>query len=320
MKNTEIIKEVNKQMKVSQRILPKKLMSFRSIEPYLYLIPAILSVAFWIYRPLLQAFELSFYNWNLIQTSPKIFVGLENFISIFRQPEMGKALVNTIIYIIGILPLSVLIPLMIAIMTDNIGKKAGNIYHALIFLPMVIAPVVIAIVWRWILHPTNGIGSVVLNTIFQLKEPIRFFSDERIAIWSIVFITGWKMIGFSTLIFYTALKGMNREYYEAAAVDGASRFQLIRHITMPLLSPYILLVTMISILFSSEWSFTYIDVLTEGGPFYSTTNIHYLLWIFGFQTFKVGWSSAASILLFCCFGVLAWLLIQLSNKLSFYDD
>ncbi|QAY67229.1 carbohydrate ABC transporter permease [Paenibacillus protaetiae] len=289
-------------------------------KPYLYLLPALVSIGFWIYKPLVQTFELSFYQWNLLPTSPKKFVGFDNFQHLFDLPDMGTALWNTVIYTVGVIPFSLLIPLIIAIATDNISKRARNVYRALIFLPMIMAPVAVSSVWRWIMHPTNGILNKLLATIFHPSEPIRFFTDEKWAIWSITFITGWKLIGFSTLIFSAAMTGINREYVEAARIDRASRFQIIWHIILPLLSPTILFMTMMSTLFASEWSFSYINVLTQGGPSNATTNIYYLLWTYGFQTFNIGASSAAAVVFFLGFGVLAFGFMKLTKKLSFFDN
>lgn len=296
------------------------LLRLGGVKPYLYLLPALLSIGFWIYKPLIETFQLSFYQWNLLPTSPKQFVAFHNFENLVNLPEMGIALRNTLIYTLGVIPFSLIIPLIIAIATDNIGKRASNIYRALIFLPMIMAPVAVSSVWRWIMHPTNGILNNALNSLFQLKEPIRFFTDEHWAIWSITFITGWKLIGFSTLIFSAAMTGINKEYIEAARMDRANRFQIIWHVILPLLSPTILFMSMMSTLFASEWSFSYINVLTQGGPFNSTTNIYYLLWTYGFQSFNIGASSAAAVVFFIGFGILAWLFMKLTKKLSFFDN
>jgi multiple sugar transport system permease protein len=290
------------------------------IKPYLYLLPALLSIGFWIYRPLVQTFQLSFYQWNLLPTSPKVYVGLQNFQKLVSLPEMGKALWNTLIYTIGVIPFSLIIPLIIAIATENIGKRSRNLYRALIFFPMIMAPVAVASVWRWIMHPTNGILNKTLDSIFHLQEPLRYFTDERWAIWAITFITGWKLIGFSTLIFSAALTGINKEYIEAAKIDRANRLQIIWHILLPLLSPTLLFMAMLNMLFASEWSFTYINVLTQGGPLNSTTNIYYLLWKYGFQNFSVGWSSSAAVVIFIGFGLIVWGFMKLTKKLSFFDD
>lgn len=233
---------------------------------------------------------------------------------------MGAALSNTVVYTLGVLPFSLLLPLLIAIGTDNISRRWGNVYRALIFVPMIMAPVAVSSVWRWIMHPVNGVANRELQPLFGLEEPIRFFTDERWAIWTITFITGWKLIGFSTLIISAALAGINKEYIEAAQIDRANRLQIIVHVLLPLLSPTLLFLSMMSLLFASEWSFAYINVLTQGGPFNSTTNVYYLLWQNGFETFNIGASSAAAVVFFLGFGVLAAAFMRLSRKLSFYDN
>jgi multiple sugar transport system permease protein len=293
---------------------------WQHIEPYLYLIPALVTVLIWVYRPLAQTLELSFYQWNLIPTTPRIWVGLENYIRVFTLPEMQRALVNTLIYMLGILPLSVILPMVIAILTDNIRGRSRSIYRAMIFTPMIMAPVVIATIWRWILHPTNGVVNNTLDSLFNLDERIRFFTDGNLAIGTIIFITGWQLIGFSTLIFSAALANINKEYLEAAAIDGAGRWQTVRYIVIPLLSPTILFMSMLTVLLASQWTFAHINVLTQGGPLSATTNIYYLLWNYGFQSFAIGWSSAAAMVFFVGFGLIALVTLRLSNRLAFYDN
>jgi multiple sugar transport system permease protein len=292
----------------------------RVLQPYLYIFPAVLCVGFWLYRPLLQTFQLSFYEWNLLPTTPKKFVGMLNYERILNLPDMHTAISNSLIYMIGILPFSLIIPLLIAIGTERFNGRAKNVYRMLVFIPMIMAPVVASVIWNWMLHPLNGIVNQALKNGFHLSAPIRFLSDERFAIWTILIITGWKMIGFSTLIFSSALTGISKDYYEAAMIDRATRWQTIRYITLPLLSPFLIFILMLSILFSSEWSFAYINVLTQGGPSNSTINIYYLLWNYGFKSFSIGWGSASAVLFFLVFGLIAWLLTKLSNRYSFYDE
>jgi multiple sugar transport system permease protein len=290
------------------------------LEPYLLILPLIFSILLWIYRPLIQTFELAFYEWNLIRTSPKTFVGLDNFSRILSLPEFRVAVVNTLIYIVGVLPFSVIVPLYVAIVTDGLKKRLRNFYRAVIFLPMLMAPVTVAAVWRWILHPTNGILNRVLVQNLGFSEPIRFFTNPNLVIWTIIFLTGWKLIGFSTIFYAAGLTGINRDYYEAASIAGANRWQKIRYITLPLLSPQILFLTMISILFSAQWTFAYINVLTQGGPMGRSTNIYYLLYLYGFQSFSAGWSAASSVLFFISFAILAIGFLFLNKRLSFHDE
>jgi len=282
-------------------------------------LPAALTVGVWIYVPLVRTFELSFFEWNLLPTSPKTYVGFGNYRRLLELPELGRALFNTLIYTLGVFPLAVLLPLGVALLTDNIRGRSRDLYRALIFIPMIMAPVVVSVLWRWILAPSQGILNVALGNFLDVGR-ISFLGDPRYAIWTIIFITGWKLLGFSTLIFSAGISNVNHEYIEAAKLDGASSWSTVRFIILPLLSPTLLFMTMLSVLFASQWTFAYINVLTQGGPLQATTNIYYLLWQFGFGSFAVGWSSAAAVILFLGLGVLAFIFLRLMRRFSFYDS
>ncbi|MGV8855652.1 MAG: carbohydrate ABC transporter permease [Devosia sp.] len=288
------------------------------ISPWLYLAPALLTLIVWIYWPLVDAVRLSFYQWNMLPNSPQIFMGWDNYLKIFAVPKFGLALRNTVIYVLGLLPLAVLIPLGIAIYTHDLPARSRNIYRAIIFVPMIIAPVVAAAVWRWLLDPGHGMVNVLIKGLGF--DPIKFLGDPKLAIWTIIGITGWKLIGFSTLILSAANANINPSLIEAARMDGASKWEIIRDIRLPLLSSSVLFLVMMTILLGAQWSFTYINVLTGGGPLGSTTNIYYLLWDFGFSSMSVGWSSASAVILFLGFGVLAFGLFRLIDRYSFHDN
>jgi multiple sugar transport system permease protein len=149
---------------------------------------------------------------------------------------------------------------------------------------------------------------------------IGFLTDPAYALPTLTWITGWKLIGFSTLLFSAANAGINPSYIEAACIDGASRWRIICDIRLPLLSPTILLLSMMTVLFGAQWSFAYINVLTNGGPLKSTTNIFYLLWEYGFHTLSAGWSSAAGMIAFAGFAVLAAFCMWLTKRFAFYDN
>jgi multiple sugar transport system permease protein len=288
------------------------------MQPYLYLLPAMLSIAIWVYRPLLGTLELSFYQWNLIPTTPRVPVGLENYERVLTLPEMGQALVNTAIYIGGLIPFAVILPLAIAILVADITGRLRGVYRLIIFTPVLMAPVVVAVIWRWIMHPTQGLLNELLGSAFG-AEPINFFRSADLAIWAIICITGWKLLGFSVLLFSAGLTNINREYTEAATIDGASRWQIVRYITLPLLTPTIMFTLLLTVLLSAQWTFPLINVLTQGGPLGHTTNIYYLLWEFGFRNFNIGFSSAAAVLFFVAFGLLALLFTRLIERYSIYD-
>ena len=288
--------------------------------PFLFLAPALLLVLFWVYRPLVETFGLSTKQWNMNPNVEPINVGLENFRYIFTHPDFLQAVLNTAIYILAMLPFSVVIPMILAIVTNNLSNRVKNIYRALFFLPMIMPPVAISAVWRWLMHPVNGLINSILIKMGFIEEGIRFLSDENMVLFSIVIIAGWKMIGFSTLMFSAGLTGIDKSYYEAASVDGHRRWKQTLSITIPLLSPTIMLMIMMSVLMTAQWTFAYIDVLTQGGPAGASTNVYYLLWTYGFKNFNSGLSAAAAVVFFIGFGLLALLFTRLTRKIAFYDN
>jgi len=288
------------------------------IQPYLYLLPAFLIIGVWIYWPLLGTLQLSFYQWNLIPTTPRVPVGWENYERVLTLPEMGQALKNTAIYTGGLALFSVILPLAVALLVADITGGMRSAYRVIIFAPVLMAPVVVAIIWRWMLHPTQGILNVFLGDALGIG-PFNFLRSQELAIWTIVLITGWKLLGFSVLLFSAGLANISRDYIDAASVDGAGRWRIIRDITLPLLSPTIMFTLLLTVLLAAQWTFPLINVLTQGGPLDSTTNIYYLLWEFGFRNFNVGFSSAAAVLFFVAFGALALICIRVIDRYSFYD-
>lgn len=306
------------QISVRRPSIAKTIM--KRATPFLFLAPALLLVLFWVYRPLVETFGLSTKQWNMNPNVEPINVGLENFRYIFTHPDFLQAVLNTAIYILAMLPFSVVIPMILAIVTNNLSNRAKNIYRALFFLPMIMPPVAISAVWRWLMHPVNGLINSILIKMGFIEEGIRFLSDENMVLFSIVIIAGWKMIGFSTLMFSAGLTGIDKSYYEAASVDGHRRWKQTLSITIPLLSPTIMLMIMMSVLMTAQWTFAYIDVLTQGEPAGASTNVYYLLWTYGFKNFNSGLSAAAAVVFFIGFGLLALLFTRLTRKIAFYDN
>lgn len=273
------------------------------VAPALFLLPAFATLGLWIYWPLIEALRLSFYEWNLLPTAAPVYVGLDNYRNLLALAELRTAAWNTVVYTLGLLPLTVALPLLIALMTREAVGRAGAVYRAIIFVPMIIAPVVVAVVWRWLLNPDHGIVNKLLG---GLGVPsLRFLQDPDTAIWTIIFITGWKLVGFSTLLFAAAMTNIDQSLVEAARIDGANEGQIARRIVVPLVAPTGILLTVLTVLHGAQWSFVYINVLTQGGPRHATTNLYYLLWEYGFGTFAIGWSTAAGMLLFAAFAVFA---------------
>ncbi|MDJ0104983.1 sugar ABC transporter permease [Rhodococcus erythropolis] len=286
----------------------------RIAQPYLYLTPAIALLVVWTYRPLVQAAQLSTYSWNLLPTTPMRAVGADNYRRLLELPAVGDSIWRTIILILALLPFSIVLPVVIALATRGVHGRARMVYQSIIFTPFLIAPVAGAAVWQWLLDPSAGIVNRILGS------DRNWIQDTATAQLVIIVITGWHFLGFAVLVVSAGMAGVNSDYSEAAQMDGASRWQIDRWITLPLLSPTLVFLMLMTVLLSAQWTFPLIDTLTQGGPAQSTTNIYYLLWDYGFHSFDAGLSAAAGIALFVGFGVVAGVLVWLSERMTFHDN
>ncbi|GGF33919.1 sugar ABC transporter permease [Williamsia phyllosphaerae] len=284
-----------------------------SSVPYLYLVPALILLVVWTYRPLVQAAQLSTVSWNLLPDSPIVSVGTANYRKLFEMPDLGDAVWLTVVLIIGLLPFTVVLPVIVGGAMRRLSSRGSRIYQGLIFAPFLVAPVAGAAVWRWLLDPGSGVVNRVLGS------DRNWIYDESTAQVAIIVITGWHLIGFAVLAVAAGLAGINNDYEEAAQLDGATRRQITWRITLPLLSPTLVFLVLMTVLLSAQWTFPLIDTLTQGGPARATTNIYYLLWDYGFHTFDAGRSAAAGMLLFVGFGVIAGALVWISERITFHD-
>ncbi|WP_415973662.1 carbohydrate ABC transporter permease [Rhodococcus sp. 077-4] len=286
----------------------------RAAQPYLYLTPAVALLIAWTYRPLVQAAELSTYSWNLLPTTPMVPVGADNYRRLLELPAVGDSLWRTAILIVGLLPFSIVLPVVIAFATRSVNGRARVVYQSIVFAPFLIAPVAGAAVWQWLLDPGAGIVNRMIGS------DRNWIQDADTAQFVIIVITGWHFLGFAVLVVSAGMAGVDNSYQEAAEMDGASKWQIDRWIVLPLLSPTLVFLALMTVLLSAQWTFPLIDTLTQGGPSRSTTNIYYLLWDYGFRTFDAGLSAAAGIVLFLGFGAIAGGLVWLSERIAFHDD
>jgi multiple sugar transport system permease protein len=287
-------------------------------EPYLYLAPALAGLLVWVYRPLVETFDYSFYNWNLLPTTPKVGVGWHNYSQLFHLPALWQAVGTTGIFMAGLVLFGVLLPLLIGALTQHISPKSRTVYRALIFLPVLVSPVVTATVWEFLLAPAGGFVDTVLGW-FGLAQT-NWLQQPNTAKYAVVAISGWKILGVSVLIVTAGLAAISGEYYEAAAIDGANRRQVFRRVTLPLLSPTLLFMFIMALLLSSQTVFPILNVLTQGGPEGATTDIYYFLYQYGFTSFNIGLASAAAVCFFLVFGIVALACVRLLDRFSFYDN
>lgn len=259
---------------------------------YGLVIPKLLLFTFMMIIPFIGAIYVSLHQWEpLVTTHP--FIGLENYFKLFSDEVFWLSLKNTTFYAAGLLLFDVPIALGLALLLNQ-GLKGTRFYSAAIFLPVVTSWVVVSIIWTWIYSPTAGILNLLLNTVGL--PGYDWLGNRALAMGSITAMSVWKHIGFNMVIFLAGLGGIPDHYYEAAVVDGASRWQRFRHITLPILKPTAFLVVIVTMIFSFR-VYTQVYVMTNGGPAQSTYTLMFYFWEQGFGQFNYGYASAMAVVL-----------------------
>jgi len=286
------------------------------LMPYLLVAPLIILMLVFVYWPLVYSFYLSFFDWNFVRPT-KDWVGLENYTRLFDTPGFINALNGTWFYKVTLIPLQVFLPLGLALMLWPIRKsRLQSSYRIMLFSPTIIAYSVAAVMWLWIFNPLQGVLNKVL---FEFGvERVHWLSDRDTAIWAVVIVATWKAIGFHMLLYLAALEAVPRDYLEAAELDGAGNWELMKSIRFPLISPTFFFVLITTVITVNDDVFGAINVLTDGGPFESSTNIIYFLYQSGFRFFQIGTASAVSVIVFVATCLLTWVQFKFIEKRVHY--
>ena len=266
----------------------KKFLYDEKYAAWVFLAPALIGTLVFIIIPICASLFISFLDWDLI-SMPK-FVGMNNYIELFRDDFFWQILYNTIIYAVITTVFGVIIPLVLAVILNE-KIKGANIFKTLYFLPYVTPMIVLAVVWAWIFDPNYG----VFNYIFH--SDIKWLYDTKTAMIALIFVSVWKNIGYNMILLLAGLQNIPEEVEEAAKIDGATGVKKFLKITCPLLSPTILFVSIITTI-SSFQVFDLIFLMTQGGPENSTTVLVYWMYKNAFEFFKIGKASAIAYILF----------------------
>lgn len=253
----------------------------------LFILPSLIGCIMFIIIPILASFSLSFTNWNLL--SKPVFVGIFNYKELLSSSEFWQILSNTIIFGLATTVLGTLIPLVLASVLNN-KIRGTEAYKTIYFLPFITPMIVIAMVWEWIFNPTTGL----LN--YFLKTNIEWLQNPKTAMIAIIIVSVWKLTGYNLIIFISGFSSISNSLYEAAKIDGASEYRIFKDITIPLLSPTIFFVLLITTI-SSFQVFDLIYLMTQGGPENSTNVLVYWLYRNAFEYFNVGKASAIAYIL-----------------------
>ena len=284
----------------------------RRLGSALVALPALILIAL-IIGPLVYSVVLSLYKWQItdINNPTNDFVGLGNFVTLFTDPTVLVALRNTVVYVIGSVGVELVLGFIIASALFEItrGRRLAN---SLILLPMIVAPVITALLWRYLLDPQYGLISRIAIGLGAPKG-IDFFGSPQLALPALMMVDIWQWTPFVVLILHAGMLGISEEQFEAARIDGAGRVRILRSIVLPAIAPQILLV----LLFRTMDTYRIFDtvfVLTRGGPGTSTETIGLYTYRTGFSYFEMGYAMALSVFILVTVALISSVYLRLLRR------
>ena len=283
-------------------------------RPYFFVAPAIIVFLVFFIQPIFYMIYLSFHDWNFISPD-KTFVGLGNFKDLLSDPMFLEVIRNTLMYTFFTVLFSISLALLMSIWLNKQGWMYSFVQGA-VFSPHIISLVSIAMLWMWIMDADYGLLNWVLSLVGLEKVP--WLTDPNTALSSLIIIAVWKNIGYFTLIIIAGLQSIPKHLYEAAALDRTTPWRRFAKITFPMLSPSLFFLTIIGILDSIK-VFETISIITKGGPLNSTNTLVYYIYENGFIFFKIGYASAAGVILLVILSVLTLLYFKVLSKRVHYQ-
>jgi multiple sugar transport system permease protein len=288
--------------KISHRRAPQRLSFFRSLLhresfcAWIFIAPALVGFFVFYLLPTFRAIYISFTDWNLLR-APRLNAGV-NYVKLWNDPNFWNSMKITVLYVLYNIPIQTVIGLLLAVLLARVGRSV--VLRSIILAPYLIANVIAAIIWFWMLDPLLGFGNAVLHWLGFGR--IAFFTDQQLALPTIAAVNIWRHMGFVALLFYTGIQTIPKDIYEAARIEGAGPWKNFVNITLPLLRPTFVFVLVTSIIGSFQ-VFDSIAVTTLGGPGYATRTIVWYIYQEGFVSFRMGYASTLSCALFLCLAV-----------------
>lgn len=260
---------------------------------FLFLLPNLIGFLIFTFVPVVMAFVLSFTDWS--GRGGLKFIGVRNFIDMWKDTNFTVSLVNTLIYTVGTVPIIMIFAMLLSVFVFHLGR-GSTLIRGLHFFPNISSIVAITVVWQFLYNKSLGPINQILMAL-GVDNPPGWLSDKNWALPAVMIMIIWKSVGYYMVTYYAALVGIPEDYYEAASIDGANKLQQFWHITLPQLRSVNFYVLIVSIIASFK-VFTPIYVMTQGGPGRATSVLVYYIYETAFSNYKHGYGSAMSVILF----------------------
>ena len=273
-----------------------------TVVSYCFLAPVLLFFVIFVLVPMGMGFVTSFFNYTMTDFS---FVRIDNYIQMFQDEVFMRSLVNTLIIVIGSVPVVVIFSLFVASQTYEKSAFTRSFFRGVFFLPVVTGSVAVTVVWKWIYDPLSGILNFMLKEGGAIEQNISWLGDRRYALWAIVVILLTTSVGQPIILYIASMGNIDKSLVEAARVDGANEFQVFWKIKWPSLLPTTLYIVVITTINSFQ-CFALIQLLTSGGPNYSTSTIMYYLYEQAFKLSEYGYANTMGVFLAVLIGIISF--------------
>jgi sn-glycerol 3-phosphate transport system permease protein len=283
------------------------------LRPYSMVAPAIIVFAMFFIYPIFYMMYLSLFDWNFVSPT-KTFVGIQNFVDLLSEPDFRQVLSNTTLYTVLTVTLTTGLSLFMAIWLNRGGFFYGLVQGA-IFSPHIISLVSISLLWSWLMDPEYGLLNWVIG-LFGFGK-LEWLSHPSTSLISLVIVAVWKGLGYNTLVFIAGLQSIPQDIYEAASLDRSRPWTTFTRLILPMLSPTIFFLVIINLIGSFQ-VFETIAIMTQGGPVNSTNTLVYYIYEAGFRFFKIGYASAAGVILLFIVGILTIVYFRLLSSRVHY--
>lgn len=283
------------------------------LRPYSMVAPAIIVFAMFFIYPIFYMMYLSLFDWNFVSPT-KTFVGIQNFVDLLSEPDFRQVLSNTTLYTVLTVTLTTGLSLFMAIWLNRSGFFYGLVQGA-IFSPHIISLVSISLLWSWMMDPEYGLLNWVIG-LFGFGK-LEWLSHPSTSLISLVIVAVWKGLGYNTLVFIAGLQSIPQDIYEAASLDRSRPWTTFTRLILPMLSPTIFFLVIINLIGSFQ-VFETIAIMTQGGPVNSTNTLVYYIYEAGFRFFKIGYASAAGVILLFIVGILTIVYFRLLSSRVHY--
>ena len=284
-----------------------------NIAGYLFMLPSLIFFVGFVVIPMVLCVYTSFFDSNMNQNTPDVFVGLANYVELWKDPVFLKALKNTFVIVFVSVPVVCVFSLWVASAIYRMKDSIMSLFRIIFYLPVVTGSVAVTVVWKWIYNNYYGVLNYVLKGMGVIDQNINWLGDQRFALWGIIIILLTTSVGQPIVLYVSALGNVDATLVEAAEVDGATDMQTFWKVRWPLIMPttlYILVITTIN----SFQCFALIQLLTSGGPNYATETVMYYIYYTAFKLYRFGYGNAMGVILAIFIGLLSAVQFRLAKE------